>query len=81
MLGAPSAVAPTCVFGFSTVQSLNWLLKCRKTVPTAQLGTAVTQAQNANCNTSNYWNYGPNVTTAIDGGNATVEYLCGHVEG
>ena len=75
--------APSCVVGFAAIQQLDWLLKCQRTVPVALMGVAVTQANNANCNTSSYWNYGPNTTTQVNRGRgtATVTYICGHVEG
>lgn len=77
----PAAATPVCVAGFSTIQNLNWLLRCRKTVPVGLIGVTVTQANNAVCRTDNYWNFGPKVTTSITGRLAVVEYICGHVEG
>lgn len=78
-----SAADPVCQFGFSTVQKTGWLLKCRKTVPLLQKGVALTEANNANCKTNSYWNFGPAVTATHLPGNrrVTVRYTCGHVEG
>jgi hypothetical protein len=78
-----AAADPTCVTGFQTVEKKSWILKCKKTVPLLQKGVALTQAGNANCNTSNYWNFGPSVTAQHLAGNTlvTVRYTCGHVEG
>ena len=51
-LTAPATAAgPSCQFGFQTIQKESWILKCRKTVPMAQKGVALTQAGNANCTT------------------------------
>ena len=74
--------APSCIAGFATIQQLDWLLKCQKTVPITHMGVAVTEANNANCNTSRYWNYGPDTTAQVNRarGTATVTYICGHVE-
>ena len=82
---APNAEAadPVCQFGFQTVVQENWILKCRKTAPMAQKGVLLTEAGNASCNTSRYWNFGPKVTAQHLRRNTMVrvEYLCGHVEG
>ena len=82
-LTQPAAAAPSCQFGFSTVAKNGWLLKCSKTVPMSQKGVALTQANNANCNTDSYWNYGPAVTAKHNRRNThvAVGYTCGHVEG
>lgn len=78
-----AAADPVCVAGFQTSEKKSWILKCRKTVPLAQKGVALTQAYNANCNTNAYWNFGPSVTAQHLAGNTlvTVRYTCGHVEG
>jgi hypothetical protein len=80
---AAAAADPTCTSGFQTEQKKSWILKCKKTVPMAQKGVALTQAGNANCTTSAYWNFGPSVTANHLPGNqmVTVRYTCGHVEG
>jgi hypothetical protein len=80
---AAAAHAPVCVPGFATETNLSWLLKCQKTVPSAQARVAVTQANNANCTPNSYWNFGPKVTVAANPGRrtTTVTYICGHVEG
>ena len=80
----PAAAAdPVCQFGFQTVEKTSWLLKCRKTVPMAQKGVALTEAGNANCKTNSYWNFGPKVEAKHLFGNrrVRVKYTCGHVEG
>ena len=78
-----TAADPVCVAGFQTEQKKSWILKCKRTVPLVQKGVALTQAGNANCNTSNYGNFGPSVTAVHLAGNTlvTVRYICGHVEG
>lgn len=78
-----SAADPVCQFGFQTVEKKNWILKCRKTAPMAQKGVLLTEAGNANCKTSRYWNFGPKVTAQHLRRNTMVrvEYICGHVEG
>ncbi|MGD9739374.1 MAG: hypothetical protein AB7O56_00900 [Bauldia sp.] len=81
VFGAPAAASPVCLPGFATIQQLNWLLRCRAVVPAAQAAATAAQAANANCNPNRYWNYGPNVTTTYGRSTATVEYICGHVEG
>jgi hypothetical protein len=83
LLGEPAAAAgPSCQFGFQTIQKESWILKCRKTVPLAQKGVALTEAGNANCTTDSYWNFGPAVTAEHIRRNTmvTVRYTCGHVE-
>ena len=80
----PASIAdPTCKPGFQTVQKNASILKCRKTVPMAQKGVALTQAETAQCQTDSYWNYGPAVTANHGPANilVTVRYTCGHVEG
>jgi len=83
VFGGPSVQDPVCAPGFITVTKTSWLLRCRTVVPIAQYGVALTTAQTAVCNTWSYWNYGPNATGSIQQsrGTATVEYVCGHVEG
>jgi hypothetical protein len=81
---APAALAdPACVSGFQTEQKQASILKCKKRVPMAQKGVALTQAQTAQCQVDSYWNYGPAVTAQHGPANAfvTVRYTCGHVEG
>ncbi|MEP9388070.1 hypothetical protein [Mesorhizobium sp. KR9-304] len=75
--------APVCAPGFQTVQKQASILKCRKTVPMAQKGVALTQAQTAQCQVDSYWNYGPAVSANHHPANilVTVRYTCGHVEG
>jgi len=84
-LGPTEAAAayPSCVSGFQTAEKKSWILKCKKTVPMAQKGVALTQAYNANCTPNAYWNFGPAVTAQHLAGNTlvTVRYTCGHVEG
>lgn len=80
----PASIAgPSCESGFKTEQKNASVLKCRKTVPMAQKGVALTQAQTAQCQTDSYWNYGPAVTAKHGPANVlvTVRYTCGHVEG
>ena len=80
----PAAAAdPVCVGGFQTVQKASWILKCKKTVPMALKGVALTQAYTANCTPNAYWNFGPAVTAQHIAANTlvTVRYTCGHVEG
>jgi hypothetical protein len=80
----PTASAdPVCAAGFQTVEKKNWILKCRKTVPMAQKGVALTQAQTAQCKVNSYWNFGPSVTANHGPANVlvTVRYTCGHVAG
>jgi hypothetical protein len=80
----PAAIAgPSCESGFKTEQKSSSILKCKKTVPMAQKGVALTQAQTAQCQTDSYWNYGPAVTAKHGPANVlvTVRYTCGHVEG
>lgn len=76
------AAEPACIHGFTTLQKETWILRCRKIVPIAQKNAALMQANNANCNFTSYWNYGPEVTSEIDRarGTATIRYKCGHVE-
>ena len=83
MTGPAAAADPVCVAGFQTVQKASWILKCKKTVPMAQKGVALTQAYNANCTPNAYWNFGPAVTAQHIAANTlvTVRYTCGHVEG
>ena len=85
MFNASKATAadPVCQFGFQTVEKKSWILKCRKTAPMAQKGVLLTEAGNANCKTSRYWNFGPKVSAQHLRGNTMVrvEYICGHVEG
>jgi hypothetical protein len=78
-----SMANPSCAPGFQTVQKSASILKCRKTVPMAQKGVALTQAQTAQCQVNSYWNYGPSVTASHGAANVlvTVRYTCGHVEG
>jgi hypothetical protein len=78
-----SAAAPVCIAGFATAASSNWLLQCAKTVPIAQKGVALTEAQNAVCKTERYWNFGPKVESKTNriAGTVQVTYTCGHVEG
>ena len=82
-LSAPASAAPVCEFGFQTVQKKSWILKCRKTGPMAHKGMLLTQANNANCTTDSYWNFGPKVSATHLRRNTLVrvEYICGHVEG
>lgn len=77
------AADPVCEFGFQTVEKKSWLLRCSKTAPMSQKGVLLTQANNANCNTDRYWNFGPKVTAQHLRRNTIVkvDYLCGHVEG
>lgn len=79
----PADAAPVCEFGFQTVLKKSWILKCSKMAPMAQKGVLLTQANNANCNTDSYWNYGPQVTAQHLRRNTVVKvgYTCGHVEG
>lgn len=83
LTGPAAAAAPVCQFGFETEVKNNWLLKCRKTVPLALKGMALTEANNADCKTDSYWNFGPAVTAEHIRRNSmvTVRYTCGHVEG
>ena len=78
-----SMANPSCAPGFQTVQKSASILKCRKTVPMAQKGVALTQAETAQCQVNSYWNFGPSVTAKHGAGNVlvTVRYTCGHVEG
>jgi hypothetical protein len=81
---APARAAdPTCAAGFSQIEKKSWILRCRKTVPLAQKGVALTQAGNAVCKTEPYWNFGPKVTATHINNNTQVrvDYMCGHVEG
>ena len=83
-LTMPASIAgPVCESGFQTEQKQASILKCKKTVRMAQNGVALTQAQNAQCQTDSYWNYGPAVSAKHGPANAlvTVRYTCGHVEG
>ncbi len=83
-LSAQASMAdPVCTAGFQTVQKTSGLLKCKRTVPMAQKGVALTQAQTAQCKTNSYWNYGPAITAKHSPANlrVTVRYTCGHVEG
>jgi hypothetical protein len=82
-ISTASAADPTCVTGFSTIEKKSWLLRCRRTVPLALKGVALTQAGNAVCNTTPYWNFGPQVTATHINNNTQVrvDYKCGHVEG
>jgi hypothetical protein len=77
------AADPVCESGFQTVQKKSWILKCSKTAPMSQKGVLLTQAYNANCNTSSYWNFGPKVDAEHLRRNTMVkvDYTCGHVEG
>ena len=61
-ISEPAEAAPICEFGFQTVQQESWILRCRKTAPMSQKGVLLTEANNANCNTDSYWNFGPKVT-------------------
>jgi hypothetical protein len=82
-LSGPAAAAePACIPGFTTLQLETWLLRCRKIVPIAQKGVALTEANNVNCNFNSYWNYGPAVTAETNRarGTSTIRYKCGHVE-
>ena|SRR5687768_14062384 len=83
LLASPAVAAPTCVPGFASAASTDWLLQCTKTVPIAQKGVALTEAHNATCTTDRYWNFGPKVeaVTHRARGTVTVSYTCGHVEG
>lgn len=78
-----TAADPVCEFGFQTVMKKSWILKCSKTAPISQKGVLLTQANNANCNTNSYWNFGPKVDAQHLRRNilVKVEYTCGHVEG
>jgi hypothetical protein len=78
-----SFASPSCKPGFQTVQKSASILKCRKTVPMAQKGVALTEAQTAQCQVNSYWNYGPAVTAKhrLANTQVTVRYTCGHVEG
>lgn len=60
-----SIAGPNCVAGFQTVQKSASILKCRKTVPMAQKGVALTQAQTAQCQVDSYWNFGPAVSARL----------------
>ncbi|MEO8669127.1 MAG: hypothetical protein ABI399_11465 [Bauldia sp.] len=77
------AADPVCVAGFQKIEKKSWILRCRKTVPLVQKGVALTQAGNAVCNTTAYWNFGPQVTATHINNNTQVrvDYKCGHVEG
>ena len=80
---APAAAAdPVCQFGFQTIEKKSWILKCSKTAPMAQKGVLLTEANNANCTTSRYWNFGPKVSAQHLNRNTMVrvDYTCGHVE-
>ncbi len=83
LTGPAAAADPVCVGGFQTVQKASWILKCKKTVPMAQKGVALTQAYTANCTPNAYWNFGPAVTAQHIANNTlvTVRYTCGHAEG
>jgi hypothetical protein len=59
----PASIAdPVCTSGFQTEQKQASILKCKKRVPMAQKGVALTQAETAQCQINSYWNYGPAVT-------------------
>ena len=77
-----AASDPACIPGFTTLQKETWILRCRKIVPLPQKNAALTQANNANCSFTSYWNYGPEVTSEINRARrtATIRYKCGHVE-
>jgi hypothetical protein len=80
----PASIAgPVCASGFQTEQKQASILKCKKRVPMAQKGVALTQAETAQCQVDSYWNYGPAVTAKHGPANqfVTVRYTCGHVEG
>lgn len=81
--GPAVAADPVCQFGFQTIEKKNWILKCSKTAPMAQKGMLLTEANNANCKTSRYWNFGPKVSAEHLNRNTMVrvDYTCGHVEG
>lgn len=80
--GPATAAEPACIPGFTTLQKETWILRCRKIVPLPQQNAAFVQANNANCNFTSYWNYGPDVTSEINRARrtATIRYKCGHVE-
>jgi len=82
LTGPAVAAEPACIPGFTTLQKETWILRCRKIVPIAQKGMALTEANNANCHFTSYWNYGPDVTSETNRarGTATIRYKCGHVE-
>jgi hypothetical protein len=77
-----AAADPVCEFGFQTIEKKNYILRCSKTAPMSQKGVLLTQANNANCNTSSYWNFGPKVTAQHLRRNTAVrvDYMCGHAE-
>lgn len=83
VLTESAEAAPSCQFGFQTDLKKNWILKCSKIAPMSQKGVLLTQANNANCTTDSYWNFGPAVTTEHLRRNTVVKvgYTCGHVEG
>jgi hypothetical protein len=82
VLTAPADAAPACEFGFLTVKKESWILECSKTAPMSQKGVLLTQANNANCKTDSYWNFGPKVTATHLRRNTLVKvnYVCGHAE-
>jgi len=82
LAGPASAAEPACIAGFTTLQKETWILRCRKIVPLPQQNAAFVQANNADCNFTSYWNYGPKVTSEINRARrtATIRYTCGHIE-